>query len=266
MEQLYIIGSKYSGKKTIKRILSIVDNNDNNTCFRSKMWDITCIDIYDKSTLITALNYLSNYIQKNVVFVIDAINYEKDLHKLFHLINICCKMNIFITFCVNKIDLLLYDYCDIQRINNIINSYIHDMCISYCLYKIVNISCIKNNKNIYFNIFSGVDELSLCEALIYSSFYSYKKRNYDSVYRIKIDDTIKVVINENYNKIICLVNNYEYEAKLELIYEFILSDKSGVNCRDLLSDFNQKNKQIEYLVVDHFINIDTNNPIVVVYL
>ena len=252
MEQLYIIGSKYSGKKTIKKILTVFDHNEYNTCFRSKMWDITCIDIYSNKTLITALKYLTNYIQKNVVFMIDVINYEKDIDKLSHLIKICCRMNIFVTFCINKIDLLLYDFCDIQRINNILNSYIHDINISYCSYKIVNVSCIKSSKNIYFNIFNTTDTLSLCESLIYSSFYTYKKRIYDIMYKIPVENTIKVIIDKNYSKIICLINNYEYEAKIN---EIDLSDK-----------LNQKNKHEIDLTLDHFISIDSNNPIVVVYL
>jgi len=253
MEQLYIIGCKYTGKKTIKRILTIVDNNDNNTCFKSKMWDITCIDVFNIKTLISSLKYITNYIQKNILIVIDSINYNKNLETLFYIFQICCRLNIYITICINKIDLLLYDYIQITKINNIINSYIHDISISYDLYKIVNISSIRYN-NRYYNIFNNDDdELCLCESLIYSSFYTYKKRIYEIMYSIPVDKTIKIIINENYNKIICIINNYEYEAKIE-------------TQDDILDQNNQKNKPNEFIILKHFINIDCNNPIVVVYV
>jgi len=252
MEQLYIIGCKYTGKKTIKRILTIVDNNDNNTCFRSKMWDITCIDVYNIQSLISSIKYITNYIQKNIIIVIDGINYDKNILNLSHIIKLCCKLNIFITICITKIDLLLFDYCVIKKINNVIKSYLHDISLSYDLYKIVNISCIKT-KNKYYNIFTNDDELCLCESLIYSSFYTYKNRIFDIVYSIPINNTIKVIINENYNRIICLINNYEYEVKIE-------------TQDNILDQNNQKNKPNEFIILKHFINIDCNNPIVVVYV
>ena len=276
MEQLYIIGSKYSGKKTIKRILSIVDNNNNNTCFKSKMWDITCIDVYNTKSLISSLKYLTNYTQKNILVIIDIINYDRDLDNLSHILKLCCKLNIYVTFCITKIDLLLFDYCIITKINNIINSYIHNISVSYDLYKIVSISSVKYD-NKYYNIFTNDDELCLCESLIYSSFYTYKKRIYDIIYSIPVEDTIRVVINEDYSKIICIINNYEYEAKMSnnesLDNLFSVIDNNIDESVDNKIDSNitkkkvtKKNKPNENLILKHFINIDRNNPIVVVYL